>query len=96
MDKIKCKSYLETSKFKIQICRPRGCQEPDTQVASLGCTHYFPALAFLWLILASLIHTGQIVLSGVISYNTPARSQIIMKITMIRVYICKFLVRHYV
>ena len=45
MDKIKCKSYLETSKFKIQISRPRGYQEPDTQVASLGCTHYSRALA---------------------------------------------------
>ena len=45
MDKIKCKSYLETSKFKIHISRPRGYQEPDTQVASLGCTHYSRALA---------------------------------------------------
>ena len=32
-------------KFEIQISRPRGCQEPDTQVASLGCTHYSRALA---------------------------------------------------
>ena len=51
-------------KFEIQISRPRGCQEPDTQVASLGCTHYFPALAFLWLILASLITAHELSLSS--------------------------------
>ena len=48
-------------KFEIQISRPRGCQEPDTQVASLGCTHYSRALAPL----ASILVLAQYLAVGV-------------------------------
>ena len=59
--------------FKIQISHPRGYQEPDTQVASLGCTHYFPALAFLWLILASLVLLGRVKLMSALNiFQHPA------------------------